>query len=89
MIAECGVVCSASFSIDVDVVVVVLIGQADFGTRVLLRRLPWKIIVDGKYMDSPQLSHLLKLAEEKKVPVEEYPLRHYKCCGIIKNLSDA
>ena len=62
------------------------IGEA---TRVLLRRLPWKIIVDGKYMDSPQLSHLLKLAEEKKVPVEEYPLRHYKCCGIIKNLSDA
>lgn len=62
------------------------IGEA---TRVLLRRLPWKIIVDRRYMDSPQLSHLLKLAEEKNVPVEEYPLRHYKCCGIIKKLADA
>lgn len=62
------------------------IGEA---TRVLLRRLPWKIIVDKRYMDSPQLSHLLKLAEEKNVPVEEYPLKHYKCCGIIKKLADA
>ena len=53
------------------------------------RRLPWKIIVDKKYMDSPQLSHVLKLAEEKNVPVEEYPLKHYKCCGIIKKLADA
>ena len=62
------------------------IGEA---TRVLLRRLPWKIIVDKKFMDSPQLGHLLKLAEEKNVPVEEYPLKHYKCCGIIKKLADA
>ena len=62
------------------------IGEA---TRVLLRRLPWKIIVDKRYMYSPQLSHLLKLAEEKNVPVEEYPLKHYKCCGIIKKLADA
>lgn len=62
------------------------IGEA---TRVLLRRLPWKIIVDKKYMNSSQLSHLLKLAEEKRVPVEEYPLKHYKCCGIIKKLADA
>lgn len=62
------------------------IGEA---TRVLLRRLPWKIIIDKKYINSPQLSHLLKLAEEKKVPVEEYPLKHYKCCGIIRKLADA
>lgn len=62
------------------------IGEA---TRVLLRRFPWKIIVDKEYINSPQLSHLLKLAEEKKVPVEEYPLKHYKCCGIIKKLADA
>ena len=62
------------------------IGEA---TRVLLRRLPWKIIVDKNFMDSPQLGHLLKLAEEKNVPVEEYPLKHYKCCGIIKKLADA
>lgn len=58
-------------------------------TRVLLRRFPWKIIVDKKYINSPQLNHLLKLAEEKKVSLEVYPLKHYKCCGIIKKMADA
>ena len=62
------------------------IGEA---TRVLLRRLPWKILVDKRFASSPQLAHLLKLAEEKGVPVEEYNLEHYKCCGIIKKLADA
>lgn len=77
---------AAHFGIDNVNLVKPGIGEA---TRVLLRRLPWKIIVDKKYMDSPQLSHLLKLAEEKNVPVEEYPLKHYKCCGLIKKLADA
>ena len=31
----------------------------------------------------------LRLAEEKEVPVEIYPLLHYKCCGIIKKVADA
>lgn len=77
---------AAHFGIDDINLVKPGIGEA---TRVLLRRLPWKIIVDEKYLDSPQLSHLIKLAEEKNVPVETYPLRHYKCCGIIKKLADA
>jgi hypothetical protein len=77
---------AAHFGIDDINLVKPGIGEA---TRVLLRRLPWKIIVDKRYLDSPQLSHLLKLAEEKKVPVEEYPLKHYKCCGLIKKLADA
>ncbi len=58
-------------------------------TRVLLRRLPWKILIDGRYQGNPQLKHLLRLAEEKHVPVAYYPLRHYKCCGIIKQIADA
>lgn len=58
-------------------------------TRVLLRRVPWKILIDERYKDSPQLEHLVRLAAEKSVPVEYYPLRHYKCCGIIKKLADA
>lgn len=58
-------------------------------TRVLLRRVPWKILIDGAYMDSRELRHLRRLAEEKNVPVETYPLEHYKCCGIIKKLADA
>lgn len=62
------------------------IGEA---TRVLLRRIPWKILIDERYQNDPQLGHLIRLAEEKGVPVEYYPLLHYKCCGIIKKLADA
>ncbi|MNE86395.1 hypothetical protein D3C80_1834910 [compost metagenome] len=53
-------------------------------TRVLLRRVPWKIIVDTKY--NPNLRHIMLLAEERGVPVEEYPGLAYSCCGIIKPL---
>lgn len=53
-------------------------------TRVLLRRVPWKIIVDTR--DNPNLRHILLLAEERDVPVEEYPGLAYSCCGIIKPL---
>lgn len=62
------------------------IGEA---TRVLLRRVPWKILIDERYKGDPQLGHLVRLAEEKNVPVEYYPLTHYKCCGIIKKIADA
>ena len=58
-------------------------------TRVLLRRVPWKVLVDERYRGNPELSHVIRLAEEKQVPVEYYPLIHYKCCGIIKKLADA
>ncbi len=61
------------------------IGEA---TRVLLRRVPWKVLVDERYKDSDELRHLLRLAEEKNVPVEYYPMKHYKCCGIIKKMAD-
>lgn len=57
-------------------------------TRVLLRRVPWKVLIDERYKDDPQLSHLLRLAQEKEVPVTYYPLEHYKCCGIIKKIAD-
>ena len=58
-------------------------------TRVLLRRIPWKVLIDQRFQKDPQLGHLIRLAEEKAVPVAYYPLRHYKCCGIIKKLADA
>lgn len=57
-------------------------------TRVLLRRVPWKVLIDNRYKGDVQLEHIVKLADEKKVPIEYYPLRHYKCCGIIKTLTD-
>lgn len=58
-------------------------------TRVLLRRVPWKVLIDEKYKDDPGLSHIVRLAEEKNVLIEYYPLKHYKCCGIIKKLAEA
>ncbi|MBZ9684879.1 cysteine protease StiP family protein [Clostridium estertheticum] len=56
------------------------IGEA---TRVLLRRIPWKILVDS--FDNPNLLHIYKLAEEKHIPVEIYNDMCYSCCGIIKS----
>ena len=58
-------------------------------TRVLLRRVPWKVLIDERYRGAPELSHVVRLAEEKSVPVEYYPMIHYKCCGIIKKIADA
>lgn len=58
-------------------------------TRVLLRRIPWKVLVSQDCGQDRALGHILRLAEEKGVPVSYYPLEHYKCCGIIKNLADA
>lgn len=56
-------------------------------TRVLLRRIPWKILVHS-LNDENNLGHIYQLAKEKNVSVEEYPLIHYKSCGLIKDLSD-
>ncbi len=58
-------------------------------TRVLLRRVPWKILIDTNHRNDPALFHIIKLAGEKDVPVEEYPLNHYRACGIIKKMPDA
>ncbi|WP_294406942.1 cysteine protease StiP family protein [uncultured Clostridium sp.] len=55
-------------------------------TRVLLRRIPYKILV--KSLEDEELNHIFVLAKEKGVQVEEYPLQAYKCCGIIKNMKD-
>ncbi len=56
-------------------------------TRVLLRRTPRMILVRDK-TDVKFIGHILRLAEERNVPVIEYPLKCYRACGIIKNLSD-
>lgn len=57
-------------------------------TRVLLRRVPWKVLVNEKSAADSCLDSIRQLAEEKGVPIEYYPLQHYKACGIIKTLSD-
>ncbi len=57
-------------------------------TRVLLRRVPWKILIDRRYEANPELAHIVRLAQEKNVPIFYYPMMHYKCCGIIKKMTD-
>lgn len=58
-------------------------------TRVLLRRIPWKVLIGTEYKNDPSLNHIVRLAQEKGVAIEYYPLQHYKACGIIKKLADA
>lgn len=53
-------------------------------TRVLLRRVPWKILMRDP--SSPFVQHILMLAKEKQVEVVEYPDLTYLCCGIIKSV---
>lgn len=60
------------------------IGEA---TRVLLRRLPWKLLVYSLH-DEEKLGHLYELAREKGVEVVEYPLQNYLACGLIQSLAD-
>lgn len=60
------------------------IGEA---TRVLLRRVPWKLLVHST-SDDKHLAHLYQLAVEKGVEVVEYPLKNYKACGLIRSIAD-
>lgn len=59
------------------------IGEA---TRVLMRRVPDILLVRNK--EDIYVAHLLELAEEKSVTVVEYPLKYYRACGIIKDITD-
>lgn len=54
-------------------------------TRVLLRRVPYKILI-AENCESRYVSHILRLADEKNVTIQSYPLKRYRCCGIIKNM---
>lgn len=51
-------------------------------TRVLLRRVPEKLLINPERQND--LRHILLLAKELKVPVEEYRNMPYSCCGLIK-----
>lgn len=55
-------------------------------TRVLLRRVPWKILVKDK--ENKNLKHILLLAEDRGVPIEIYKEMCYSCCGLIKDMSE-
>ncbi len=53
-------------------------------TRVLLRRIPWKILINPDHTND--LSHILMLAKERHVPVEAFQDMSYSCCGLIQEL---
>jgi Phosphoribosyl transferase (PRTase)/PELOTA RNA binding domain len=55
-------------------------------TRVLLRRVPWKILM--KDPESPYVRHILLLAKERNVEIVHYPDMSYTCCGLIKKVND-
>lgn len=57
-------------------------------TRVLLRRVPWKILISQRCRENHALAPIIRLAQEKDVPIEYYPLKNYKACGLIKKLAD-
>lgn len=57
-------------------------------TRVLLRRVPWLVLIDVSNPDGAEgIQQILRLCEEKNIPVKEQYLGGYAACGIIKDLS--
>lgn len=57
-------------------------------TRVLLRRVPWKVLIRQDCQEDPVLRHIYRLAEEKHVEIVPWPLKNYRACGMIKKCSD-
>ncbi|WP_194816503.1 phosphoribosyltransferase [Nocardia sp. XZ_19_385] len=53
-------------------------------TRVLLRRVPWLVLV--READAPEHAHLRLLAAARGVPVEVVPDLAYSCMGLIKEV---
>ncbi|MEV6138654.1 cysteine protease StiP family protein [Nocardia sp. NPDC051990] len=53
-------------------------------TRVLLRRLPWRVLV--RTADAPEHAHIRLLAAARGVPVEVVPDLAYSCMGLIKDV---
>jgi hypothetical protein len=52
-------------------------------TRVLLRRVPWRVLVRSGDGRDPDLRHVLLLAEQRGVPVEVTGDLPYRCVGLI------
>jgi len=50
-------------------------------TRVLLRRVPWKVLIRA---GTPDLAHVLLLARQRGVDVVEVPDLPYSCVGLIR-----
>ncbi|MGU3436242.1 cysteine protease StiP family protein [Actinomycetes bacterium M1A6_2h] len=53
-------------------------------TRVLLRRVPWRVLV--REPDAPEHEHIRLLAHARSVPVDVDPALAYSCMGLIKDV---
>lgn len=57
-------------------------------TRVLLRRVPWRVIINTNIdINEPDLAHIVLLCKEKGIEIVRDDIGNYKCCGVIKELS--
>jgi len=57
-------------------------------TRVLLRRVPWKVLLNINVSEKDaDIQHILELCKEKNVPIKRIDTNNYKVVGIIKDLS--
>jgi hypothetical protein len=54
-------------------------------TRVLLRRVPWKILV--REPNHPDHEHLRLLAQRRGVPIEVVPDLAFSCMGLVRRLN--
>ena len=54
-------------------------------TRVLLRRVPWRILL--READNPDHDHLRMLALQRRVPLEIRPDLPYSCVGLIRRVA--
>ncbi|WP_206508757.1 phosphoribosyltransferase [Rhodococcus sp. BGS-1C] len=54
-------------------------------TRVLLRRVPWRVLV--RDADAPEHQHIRMLAAARGVPIVEVPDLAYSCMGLIRNVT--
>jgi hypothetical protein len=55
------------------------VGEA---TRVLLRRVPWRVLIAPERVD--ELAHVLALAQARGVTVEELPGLPFSCVGLVR-----
>lgn len=53
-------------------------------TRVLLRRVPWKVLVAPGHLDDPKVAHIRQLAAERDVGIFEHPTGPYTTVGLIR-----
>ncbi|MGB6180477.1 MAG: cysteine protease StiP family protein [Rhodococcus sp. (in: high G+C Gram-positive bacteria)] len=53
-------------------------------TRVLLRRVPWRVLV--READAPEHRHIRMLADARGVPVDVVPDLAYSCMGLIREV---